>query len=140
MRPYPDIPGASKSYVWMVSASYLTVSLTFPFIGRLGDIFGRRNLLILGNFIVAVGNLISALAHNVNTIIAGAVLIGLGSSMHQLGWACVGEIVLKKHRLLAMGIFECSISPGAFLGPLIGIYFIFIALCVRKIVLHLNIC
>ena len=106
----------------MVSATYLTTSLTSPFIGRLGDIFGRRNLLILGNFIGAIGNLISALAHNVNTVIAGAVLIGLGSSMHQLGWASVGEIVPKKHRPLSMGVFESCISPGAFLGPIIGMW------------------
>jgi len=105
----------------MLSANYLTVSLTSPFIGRLGDIFGRRNLLILGNFIAGIGSLISAVAQSVNMVIAGAVLIGLGSSMHQLGWACVGEIVPKKHRPIAMAIFESSISPPSILGPLIGI-------------------
>jgi MFS family permease len=105
----------------MLSANYLTVSLLSPFVGRLGDIFGRRNLLILGNFIAAIGCLISALAKSVNMIIAGAVLIGLGSCMHQLAWACTGELVPKKHRPIAMSVLESSISPPSFLGPLIGI-------------------
>ncbi len=94
--------------------------MTAPFVGRLGDIFGRRNLLILGNFICAIGSLICALAPHINAAIAGTVLIGLGSSMHQLGWACVGEIVPKKRRPLAMAVFECSVSPAAVFGSLIG--------------------
>jgi MFS family permease len=104
----------------MVSATYATVSMTAPFVGRFSDIFGRRNLLILGNFISFIGNLICAVGPNVNAVIAGSVLVGLGSSMHQLGWACVGEIVPKKHRPFAMAIFECSISPASIFGSLIG--------------------
>jgi len=104
----------------MVSAQYTAVSITSPFLGRLGDIFGRKNLLILGNLLGVVGNLVCAVAPNVNAVIAGAVIIGLSSSMHQLGWACIGEIVPKKHRPLAMGVFEGAISPGAAFGALLG--------------------
>jgi len=103
-----------------VSANYAAVSITAPFVGRLGDIFGRRNLLILGNFIAGVGCLICAVAPNIDTAIAGTVFIGIGSSMHQLGWASVGEIVPKKRRPLAMACFECCVTPAAVFASLIG--------------------
>lgn len=77
-------------------------------------------MLILGNFIGLIGNLLCALAPKISALVAGSVLIGLGSSMHQLGWACVGEIVPKKRRPVAMAIFETAISPASFLGSLIG--------------------
>jgi MFS family permease len=89
-------------------------------VGQLGDVFGRRNIFIAGNLFGLLGNLISALGKNVNTLIGGAVFIGLGSSMHQIGWAAVGEIVPRKTRPLAIGLFEASVSPGGALGALIG--------------------
>jgi MFS family permease len=93
---------------------------TSPIVGQLGDIFGRRNVLIVGNLFSILGNLISALGKNINTLIGGSVFIGLGSSMHQIRWAAVGEIVPKKRRPLAIAIFEVSVSPAGALGVLIG--------------------
>lgn len=75
----------------------------------------------------------SALATNLTALIAGSVVIGLGSSMHQLGWAAVGEIVPKKHRPLAMGVYEGAISPASFLGALIGIA-IFTSCCEKLLI------
>jgi MFS family permease len=88
----------------VVVASLVATSTTSPIVGQLGDIFGRRNVLIVGNLLALLGNLISALGKNINTLIGGSVFIGLGSSMHQIGWAAVGEIVPKKRRPLAIAI------------------------------------
>lgn len=69
----------------MVVASLVATSTTSPVVGQLGDIFGRRNVFILGNILALLGNLISALGQDINTLIGGAVFIGLGSAMHQVG-------------------------------------------------------
>ena len=70
----------------MVSANYVAVSVLSPFLGRLGDIFGRRNILIAGNSFAAIGCIISATAQSVNAVIGGVVLIGIGSAGHQVAW------------------------------------------------------
>jgi MFS family permease len=104
----------------VVVASLVATATTSPIVGQLGDIFGRRNVLIVGNLLGLLGNLISALGKNINTLIGGSVFIGLGSSMHQIRWAAVGEIVPKKRRPLAIAIFEVSASPPGALVALIG--------------------
>lgn len=112
--------GPDASYDWIIVASLVATSTTAPVVGQLGDLFGRRNVLILGNILGMLGNLVSAVGQNVNTLIGGSVLIGLGSGMHQIGWAAVGEIVPRKTRPLAIGLFEASVSPGGATGALIA--------------------
>jgi hypothetical protein len=40
--------------------------------------------------------------------------------MHQNAWACLGEIVPRKSRAMALGIFQSSLAPGSAFGALIG--------------------
>ncbi|EXJ59300.1 uncharacterized protein A1O5_12181 [Cladophialophora psammophila CBS 110553] len=113
--------GPSTAYAWTITAIYTVVSITAPFVGRLGDIFGRRSILILGNVLGVLGCIVSATAKSISTLIVGAVILGLASSMDLLGWAAVGETVPKKYRPVAVGMYEVSITPSAIFGTLIGL-------------------
>ncbi|OCK78235.1 trichothecene efflux pump [Lepidopterella palustris CBS 459.81] len=113
--------GPSTSYVWIISAVYTTISITSPFVGRLGDIFGRKYLLVLGNLIGGIGCIVSATGNAISTLIVAAVLIGLGSSMDLLAWAAVGEIVPKKQRPVVVGMYEFAITPSAIFAAFIGL-------------------
>jgi MFS family permease len=98
----------------------VVVSVTAPFFGRLGDIFGRRNILILGNAVGVIGCIVSATATSITVLIVGAVFLGLASSMDLLGWAAVGETVPKKYRPVAVGMYEVTITPSTLFATLIG--------------------
>jgi len=104
----------------MVTAQTVGGSALAPIVGRFSDIFGRRNFLLVGNVLAIIGTLISATAHNVNTIIGGGVLIGIASSMRQLAWSCLGELIPRQSRGLAFGLLQASLSPASAFGPLIG--------------------
>jgi MFS family permease len=106
----------------MVSANYVAVSVLSPFLGRLGDIFGRRNILIAGNSFAAIGCVISATAQSVNAVIGGVVLIGIGSAGHQVAWGCIGEVVPRNYRPIAIAAFESSVTPASVAGALIGMF------------------
>lgn len=112
--------GTNSDYTWIASANYTAVSCLSPFVGRLGDIFGRRNILIAGNLIAAIGCIVAAVGQNVNTVIGGSVLIGVGSSGHQVSWSCIGEVVPRNYRSMAIGFFEASAVPASAFGALIG--------------------
>jgi MFS family permease len=115
-----DVKGPNTSYAWMLTANIVTAACASPFLGRVGDIFGRRPVLLVANAVGVVGCVVSATAHNVNTVIGASVLIGLSSAMHQNAWACLGEIVPRKSRAMALGIFQSSSAPGSAFGALIG--------------------
>jgi MFS family permease len=114
------VPGPSTSYVWAISAVYTTISITSPFVGRLGDIFGRKYILVLGNLLGAIGCIVAATANEISTLIVAAVLLGLASSMDLLAWVAVGEIVPKKQRPVAVGLYEFAVTPSALFAAFIG--------------------
>ena len=104
----------------MITGNIITLALLAPFVGRLGDIFGRRPFLLLANTLGLVGCVISATAQSVNTVIGASVLIGASSAMHQTTWSCLGEIAPRKNRAVALGLFQTSLAPAAAFGALIG--------------------
>ncbi|KAK9379740.1 trichothecene efflux pump [Kockiozyma suomiensis] len=112
--------GPSTDYTWMANAQTLSAAVLSPFVGRLSDIFGRRNFLLLGNVLSVIGCLISATTHRVDVVIGGAAFIGAGSSMHQLAWSALSEMVPRKSRSVALGIFMMSISVTSSFGALIA--------------------
>jgi MFS family permease len=114
--------GPDKNYAWIATANIITAAILAPFVGRLGDIFGRRNFLILGDILGMAGTAVCATGHKIPTLIGGSVLIGAGSSMHQMAWACLSEVVPKKSRPMALGLLQTSIGPASAFGPLIGMW------------------
>jgi len=112
--------GPSSSFTWIATSQIIPVAVFGPMVGRLGDIFGRRDSIMLGNLSGLIGCVISATATRVEVVIGGGIFIGLATSLQQQAWAALGEIVPKKHRGLVLGLFElANIAPGAF-GPIIG--------------------
>jgi MFS family permease len=71
--------GASQSgYSWMASSYLLANAACIPLWGKVSDIWGRKPILLLANFIFLVGSLISALAINLTMILVGRAIQGVG--------------------------------------------------------------
>ena len=112
--------GPSKNYSWIAIGFTTSGGVLAPIVGRLGDIFGRRNFLIIGNLISVIGMAVAATAHSIPVVITGSVLVGTASAMRQLAWSCLGELVPKRSRGLAFGIFQSTLSPGSAFGAIVG--------------------
>ncbi|EFX00504.1 trichothecene efflux pump [Grosmannia clavigera kw1407] len=116
--------GPSNDYAWMATAQVLGAAVMSPSVGRLSDIFGRRNFLLAGSVVAAVGCAVAATAKQVNTVIGAGAIIGVGSAMHQLAWSCLAELVPKKTRFLALGIFQATLAPSSAFAPVIAYSFV----------------
>jgi len=106
----------------MSTSILLCGAVASPTAGRLSDIFGRRNFLLLGNISGIAGCAIAATADAAgrNIIIGAGGLIGIASSQHQLAWAGLAEVGPRRSRGLALGLFQCSLFPAAAFGPIVG--------------------
>ncbi|OCK73657.1 trichothecene efflux pump [Lepidopterella palustris CBS 459.81] len=112
--------GPSPSFAWIATSQVIPVGVFGPMVGRLSDIFGRRDFILVGNILGLIGCAVSATAGHVNVVIGGGIFIGVASACQQLAWSGLGEMVPNKYRGLAIGIFELfCVAPGAF-GPIIG--------------------
>ena len=114
------LTGPSANFAWIITANAVGNSVTFPFVGRLSDIFGRRWLIISGSVVSLIGCALFARATSINECIGAGVLAGLGGSLHQICWSGLGEVIPRRSRGIAFGLLEASISPAQAFSPIIG--------------------
>ncbi|KAK7894311.1 hypothetical protein LTR67_006072 [Exophiala xenobiotica] len=112
--------GPSTSFSWISTAQVVPVGVFGLLVGRLGDIYGRRYFILLGDVFGLIGCCVSATGNNVNTLIGAGIFIGTASACQQQAWAGVAEMVPKKYRGFAIGIFELACAPAGAFGPIMG--------------------
>src|ERR1700735_2711386 len=71
---------ASQSgYSWMASSYLLACAACTPLWGKISDIWGRKPILLLANFVFLVASLICAVSTSLTMIIVGRGIQGVGS-------------------------------------------------------------
>ena len=114
--------GASFHEVqWVVLAYLLAITTLIVSVGRLGDLVGRRRLLIAGIAVFTVASTLCGLAPTLPLLIAARAAQGVGAAvMMALTLAFVGEAVPKARTGSAMGLLGTMSAIGTALGPSLG--------------------
>ncbi|KAF4463609.1 major facilitator superfamily transporter [Fusarium albosuccineum] len=102
--------GGQDDLAWIVGAWSLATAVSFSLGGPLSDIFGRRNLILGGQFVVTIGNIVGGTAQNTQSLIAAETIIGVGTGFVFVSYAGVPEMLPNKWRSLGLGILEGGIS------------------------------
>ena len=106
---------------WIVLAYLLAITTLIVSVGRLGDIVGRRRLLLVGIGLFTVASLLCGVAPTLWLLIAARAAQGLGAAiMMALTVALVGETVPKSKTGSAMGLLGTMSAFGTTLGPSLG--------------------
>ncbi|MDX8440561.1 MFS transporter [Mesorhizobium australafricanum] len=106
---------------WVVLAYLLAITALIVSVGRLGDLVGRRLLLIAGLALFSAASLAAALAPSLALLIAARAVQGLGAAvMMALTIAFIGETVPKERTGSAMGLLGTMSAIGTALGPSLG--------------------
>ncbi|MBV9749683.1 MAG: MFS transporter [Acetobacteraceae bacterium] len=106
---------------WVVVAYLMATTIAAPVYGRLGDVFGRKRLLVFALVLFILASLGCALAPTMLLLIGARVLQGCGGGgLMTLSQALVGEIVPPRERPRYQGymasVFMCSSTVGPVLG------------------------
>ncbi|WP_269792860.1 MFS transporter [Stenotrophomonas sp. Iso1] len=110
-----------QSVQWVVLAYLLAVTTLVVSAGRLGDLFGRRRLMLLGIATFTLASLACATAPSLWLLIAARAGQGFGAAMMMaLTMALVGESVPKERAGRAMGLLGTTSAVGTALGPSLG--------------------
>jgi EmrB/QacA subfamily drug resistance transporter len=106
---------------WVVLAYLLAVTSLVITAGRLGDMMGRRRLLLVGILVFTFASALCGTASALGPLIAARAAQGLGAAiMMALTIALVGEIVGKAKAGRAMGLLAAMSAVGTALGPSLG--------------------
>jgi EmrB/QacA subfamily drug resistance transporter len=106
---------------WVVLAYLLASTTLIVSVGRLGDLIGRRRLLITGIALFTTASAVGGIAPTLGTLIAARAAQGLGAAiMLALTMALVSETVPKARTGSAMGVLGTMSAIGTALGPSLG--------------------
>ncbi len=120
-----DLSTDIKSIQWAFTGYSLVLAALTIFGGRLGDMFGRKKMFILGALIFAAGSAVTALSQNVTTFFFGwAVIEGIGAAlMIPASSALIVSNFEGKERGLAFGIYGAVAGAASSFGPILGGFF-----------------
>jgi len=118
--------GSTRDEVnWVVTSYMITHAIMLPISGWLENYFGRRNFLKLITVIFGIGSLICLISTNLNMLIFGRIIQGIGGGPFMpLSQAILLQVYPKEKHGIAMGIFSIAVMVSAIMGPAIGGYLV----------------
>jgi EmrB/QacA subfamily drug resistance transporter len=106
---------------WVVLAYLLAITTLIVSVGKLGDMIGRRRLMLVGISLFTVASVLCAIAPTLWLLIAARSVQGVGAAcMMTLALAMVGEVVQKEKTGSSMGLLGTMSAVGTALGPTLG--------------------
>jgi EmrB/QacA subfamily drug resistance transporter len=111
-----------QSLQWVISAYSLTLAALTVTGGRMGDLFGRKRMFMLGAFLFAVGSFLASISHSLPTLILGESLVeGIGAAMMMPATASLLVAKYRGHdRALAFGVWGGVAAAASAVGPVLG--------------------
>jgi len=113
--------GQVHLYAWVISGYLLTSTIAVPIAGKLGDLHGRKNILLIGIGILVLGGTLAAFATTMGAILATRALQGIGAGFLQASaFAAIGDLLAPSERGRYTGLFSAAYAFATMVGPLIG--------------------
>ncbi|WP_063835767.1 MDR family MFS transporter [Streptomyces mutabilis] len=106
---------------WVTTAYILAATIVMPVYGRLGDLIGRKTVLLTGITAFLVGSVVAGLAQNMTVLIVGRVVQGLGGGGLMItSQAVIADLVPPRDRAKYMAPLGAVFSLASVAGPLLG--------------------
>lgn len=113
--------GDIELYSWVFSIYMLTSALATPLFGKLADLFGRRQLMLVGIGIFVVGSLLCGVAQSMAQLVVFRAIQGIGGgAIYALAVIIVGVVFPAERRAKAHGLITGVWGISSILGPLGG--------------------
>ncbi|ANP54722.1 MFS family permease [Streptomyces griseochromogenes] len=103
---------APSNATWVLTSTLLSGAVATPIMGRLGDLYGKRRMLILSLAVMVVGALVSALTSQLLTMIVGRTLQGFAMGAIPLGIGLMRDMLPREKLGSAMALMSSSIGVG----------------------------
>lgn len=105
---------------WIFTAFLLSASIATPVLGRLGDMFGKRRMLIIVYVAVVLGSLAAALATNLATMVVARAVQGVGGAVFPLAFGIIRDEFPREKVAGAIGGISAILGIGSGLAIVIA--------------------
>lgn len=113
----PELLDASPSGTpWAITATLLAAAVAVPVTGRLGDMFGKRRLLLISLALLVAGSIVAALSNSLIPLVAGRALQGLAAGVIPLGISVMRDVLPREKLAGSVAMMSASLGVGGALG------------------------
>ncbi|WP_447755507.1 MDR family MFS transporter [Pseudomonas nicosulfuronedens] len=106
---------------WVISGYMVAMTISMPIYGKLGDLYGRRVLMLFAIGLFTVASLLCGAAQSMEQLVLARVLQGIGAGgMMSVSQAIIGDIVPPRERGRYQGYFSSMYAVASIAGPVLG--------------------
>jgi EmrB/QacA subfamily drug resistance transporter len=107
---------SQDTVTWVLTAYLLSASVATPIMGRIGDMVGKKQVLVVALAALAVGSILAALATSITIMIIARAIQGIGGGVIPLAFGIVRDEFPKDKVVGAVGAIAAQLAVGAGLG------------------------
>ncbi|WP_066043421.1 MFS transporter [Herbiconiux solani] len=111
-----DLGVATSDASWVLTAYLLSAAVLTPILGRLGDMVGKRRVLIIVLSLLLVGTVLAAVAPNLGVLIVARALQGAAGAIMPLSIGVVRDELPKERVSVTIGLLSAIFGIGAGVG------------------------
>jgi MFS family permease len=116
-----DLHSSTTSTEWLLTSTLLAAAVAVPIAGRLGDLYGKRLMLIVSAGFLTAGSLICAVSHSLVPLVIGRGVTGLSLGTVSLGISLINVTLPPRRASSAVALVSAMLGVGGALGvPLAG--------------------
>lgn len=113
--------GGLEHLAWVVTAYTLATAASTPIWGKLGDMYGRKNVFMTSIVLFLIGSALSGMAQNMGELIGFRAVQGLGAGGLMVGvMAIIGDLIPPRERGKYQGMMAAVMALAMIGGPLVG--------------------
>jgi MFS family permease len=115
-----DLDTNANDIAWTLSAFFLSAAVFTPLLGRLGDMFGKRRLFVVGMLLFGLGAVVSATSTGLWGVVAGRVLQGAGGVVYPLCFGMTRDLVPRRYLAQSVAVISATTGMGGAFGLVLG--------------------
>ncbi|WP_396655711.1 MFS transporter [Microbacterium sp.] len=111
-----ELGTSAREVSWVLSAYLMAAAVAMPVVGRLGDVHGKKRILVAVLALTAIGSLIAAFAPDIIVMIIARIIQGVGGAIVPLSLGIVRDVFPDRHTPRAVGALSALGGIGAGIG------------------------
>ncbi len=117
--------GGMDYYTWVITIYFLTTTISTILVGKLSDIYGRKNFILTGILVFMTGAFLAGTATNIFYLIAYRGIQGAGAGIiMSTAYTAIGDLFSPRERGRWSGLMSAVFGMSSVLGPGLGGYIV----------------